>query len=302
MMTERGIILPDPNPQKEIQKHSENADWEYREYSQFLYNVGSEMMARFFNGLVYPDGKKVPNPLFAFDNLRNNNVLGQYDLFPDEYGLKFKITINTAHFEDVDGKKKYKYGDWALCEVGLHELIHVWQQEGGGKDPYKGGRNSHNKEFVDKAESLGLHPVPVIGCHSKVADADSPFGYLMKQFGIKRPDDVPRAEGIKIKDDWFEIGKKRKGRSSLTKYSCGCQNAWIGASEFAAKCNLCGNDFVKAVVLREVVAAMADTTPEEEPVGYDVDDAIDREQEQQDNFPTDDNEDLSTYMDQYSNG
>jgi|GEM_PF-5572321 len=64
------VVLQDSNPQKEIQRHSENADWEYREYSQFLYNVGSEMMARFFNGLAYPDGRKVPTRLLQFFNKR----------------------------------------------------------------------------------------------------------------------------------------------------------------------------------------------------------------------------------------
>jgi hypothetical protein len=63
---------------------------------------------------------------------------------------------------------------------------------------------------------------------------------------------------VKIKDDWFEIGKKRKGRSSLTKYSCGCQNAWIGAAEFAARCERCGNEFVKATALRQALKEIAE--------------------------------------------
>jgi hypothetical protein len=80
----------------------------------------------------------------------------------------------------------------------------------------------------------------------QVADEGSPFAILMTELGITRPDDVPRVEGQKPKDDWFEIGKKRKGRSSLTKWSCGCQNAWIGASEFLAICVVCNNPFVRA--------------------------------------------------------
>jgi len=93
----REVLIATSNPQTEIQKHSETANWEYRDQANFLYTVGSEMMSRFFNGLVYLDGKKVPDPLIAFDNLRNNNVLAQYDLRPDEYGLMYKITFNTAH-------------------------------------------------------------------------------------------------------------------------------------------------------------------------------------------------------------
>lgn len=279
MTIERGIILPDSNPQKEIQKHSETTDWEYREYSKFLYEVGSEMMSRFFNGLVYPDGKKVPNPLFAFDDARNNNVLGTYDLKPDEYGLMYKITINTAHFDDGEGGKEYKYGKWSLCEVTLHEMVHVWQQHGRGKEPYKPGRHPHNKEFCLKAKELGLNVFPVVGFHYQVADEGSPFSILMRQFGIKRPDDVPTSDE-KPKGNYFEIGRKRKGRSSLTKYSCGCQNAWIGSAEFHALCTNCGNEFVKATALRQMLYSLSG--PEDDPEEFDVDAEIDRRQEAED--------------------
>jgi hypothetical protein len=278
------LISNGTNPQAEIQKHSETAQWEYRDQAAFLYQVGQEMMGRFFNGLVYLDGRKVPDPLIAFDNLRNNNVLAQYELKPDEYGLMYKITYNTAHFIDVDDRKEYKYGKWAMCETLTHEMLHAWQQHGRGNHPYKSGRNTHNKEFVAKAKELGLNVMPVRGAHYQVADESSPFAILMHELGIQRPDDVPRAEGVKVKDDWFEIGKKRKGRSSLTKYTCGCQNAWIGAAEFNALCTECGNEFVKATALRQLIQGMMSE--------IDVD---------ADPFPNDDYEDLGLYMDQYRN-
>lgn len=124
-MIENGIIIASQNPQLEIQRHSETADWQFRDQANFLYGVGHEMMNRFFNGLVYLDGRKVPDPLIAFDNLRNNNVLAQYSLFPDEYGLMYKITYNSAHFNEVDGKQVYKYGQWAMCETLAHEMLHA---------------------------------------------------------------------------------------------------------------------------------------------------------------------------------
>lgn len=264
------------------------------------------MMSRFFNGLVYPDGKKVPNPLFAFDDARNNNVLGSYDLRPDEYGLMYKITINTAHFAEVDGRKEYKYGKWALCEVALHEMVHVWQQHGRGKHPYKGGRNSHNVEFCKKAKELGLNVLPVVGCHYQVADKESPFGILMSQFGITRPADIPRVEGEKIKDDWFEIGKKRKGRSSLSKWSCGCQNAWIGSAEFYALCIKCGNPFLPAAAVRETLKELADPPQPPDPkddAALLVDDEIDRRQTYRntEDDEMDEYEDLGIYYARYDN-
>jgi hypothetical protein len=51
-------------------------------------------------------------------------------------------------------------------------MLHLKQQKY-GKDPYKSGRNTHNKEFVTMAKNLGLNVFPVIGCHYQVADADS---------------------------------------------------------------------------------------------------------------------------------
>lgn len=126
--------------------------------------------------------------------------------------------------------------------------------------------------------------IPVYGAHSKVADEGSPFALLMHELGIQRPKDVPTADKPKTKEDWFEIGKKRKGKSSLTKYTCGCQNAWIGSAEFAATCDKCGNEFVKATAVREVLKELAQATPDDliklqSQPGYDVDRLIDEEQE-----------------------
>lgn len=43
----------------------------------------------------------------------------------------------------------------------------------------------------------------------------------MHHFGISRPDAIPDAEGQRSRRfDWFEIGKKEKGVSTLTKWTC----------------------------------------------------------------------------------
>lgn len=220
-MGERLKIISKVNPQPEIRRASENLDWPYREEAELMYKVGQVMMERFFNGLVYLDGKKVPDPLIAFDDLRNNNVLACYDLFPDEYGLMYKITHNTQQYEVVDGSLKPKYGRFAVCEVQLHEMIHAWQQDGRGKEPYKRGKSTHNKEFCQTAKQLGLNVVPNVGCHFAPADEGSPFAILMHEMGIQRPTDVPIVEDTRGRRfDWFEIGKKEKGRSTLSGWVC----------------------------------------------------------------------------------
>jgi hypothetical protein len=105
----------------------------------------------------------------------------------------------------------------------LHEYVHLWQQTVDfGQEPYKPGKSkvTHNKEWVEKCESLGLHVMPDIGCH--VAVADEPFSILMKEWGVERPDDVPKDDRSM---DWFKFliklkGKEVKGRSSLKKWTC----------------------------------------------------------------------------------
>jgi hypothetical protein len=100
-MSKEGKILDSTSPRETIRQHQENAEWMFREEAVFWYGVSQIMDERFFNGLVYPDGRKVPAPFIAFEDLRNKNTIAQYDLFPDEYGIVGKITFNTAHYKDT---------------------------------------------------------------------------------------------------------------------------------------------------------------------------------------------------------
>jgi len=59
---QEGKLIQRFDPKPAIQTYAETADWPYREEAKFLYEVGKEMDRRFFNGLVYPDGSKVPAP------------------------------------------------------------------------------------------------------------------------------------------------------------------------------------------------------------------------------------------------
>jgi hypothetical protein len=63
--------------------------------------------------------------------------------------------------------------------------------------------------------------MPNIGCHVQLADG--PFAILMKEFGIEPPNLSHKPDDIDI--DWFKRfqemqGIKRKGRSSLHKWTC----------------------------------------------------------------------------------
>ena len=270
------LISTGSNPQPEIRKNAETAsDWKYHEEAARLYNLAVIFRDRLVDPILRLDRSQVPDPVISFENLRNNNVLAAYTLQRNPQGLLHEISLNTAHYQEMDGKPEWKYGRWAQAESLLHEMLHLKQQKY-GMTPYKSGRNSHNKEFVTMAKALGLNVTPVFGNHYQVADVGSPFAILMAELGIPRPDDVVRVEGVKVKDDWFEIGKKRKGKSSLTKYSCGCQNAWIGSAEFKAMCMKCGNVFVQAAGLRQMIQ---DLTPLPEEEKFNVDTELDRKKD-----------------------
>jgi hypothetical protein len=231
-MERDGRLIEHVDPKPAIKRHQETASWEYREESKFWNNVAQKMDERFFNGLLYPDGRKVPPPVIAFENLRNKNTLAAYDLFPDEYGIVGKITFNTAHYKEAvdEGERPIKVwerGKYSQGETLLHEYIHLWQQIGRGKDPYrweKHRKDTHNKEFVAKAEELGIHPMPVHGVHTRIATPGSPIDILLKDLGIFPPegaDQKPEDD----KTDWanwliFKGQEKPQGKSTLHKWVC----------------------------------------------------------------------------------
>jgi hypothetical protein len=231
-MEKEGRLVEHVDPKPAIKKHQETAEWEYRDEAAFWNGVAQKMDERFFNGFLYPDGKKVPPPVIAFSDLRNKNTIAAYDLFPDEYGIVGKITFNTAHYKDVaqeSGKveKVWERGRYSQGETLLHEYIHLWQQIGRGKDPYrweKHRRDTHNKEFVSKAEELGIHPMAVHGVHTKIATPGSPIDILLKEQGIFPPEGADKKpDGDKHNwADWliFKGKEKPRGKSTLTKWVC----------------------------------------------------------------------------------
>src|SRR6266498_3460072 len=228
-----GLLIEHFDPKPAIKKNAEVAhDWEYSEETQHLYGMAVLFKDRFLDPILHTDRGRLPDPVISFDDLRNQKTLAAYTLHRNPQGLLDEITFNTVHYEDEDGKRVWAFGKWAQLETLLHEQVHLWQ-ENFGKSQHKPGRVSHDKEFVEKCESLGLHPMPIIGCHTQVADG--PFAQLMQELGIPRPEDVSRVEGKPSKVDWFRP-KKEKGRSTLTKWSCGCQNIRVGTKEFYGRC------------------------------------------------------------------
>jgi hypothetical protein len=74
-MEREGVRIEYFDVKPAIKKHQETAEWEYRDESIDWNNVAQKMDERFFNGFLYPDGKKVPAPVIAFQDLRNKNMI-----------------------------------------------------------------------------------------------------------------------------------------------------------------------------------------------------------------------------------
>jgi hypothetical protein len=220
-----GKVIEFFNPQPEVRKNAENAkDWIFGEEAATLYRMAVLFKDRFLDPVLLTDRRRLPDPVISFANLRNKNTLAAYTLVRNPQGLLYEITMNSEHFVDgeKDGKKvkRWSFGKWAQLETLLHEEVHLWQQNF-GTDPVRPGRVYHNKEFVEKCESLGLHPMPGVGCHTRLADGA--FAILMKELGIEPPDLGDKLDGLDI--DWFKWfldsqGKGRKGTSTLHKWTC----------------------------------------------------------------------------------
>ena len=213
------------------------------------YSMASLFKDRFLDPVLLTDRGRMPDPVISFEHMRNYNTLAAYTLIRNPQGLLDETTFNTQHYvENKDTKKlEWEFGRWAQMETLLHEQVHLWQQNF-GEQSVELGKIYHNKEFVAKCASLGLHIKPGEGWHLKLADG--PFEQLMNELGIEKPKERPKGD---LDKDWFKWlldfkGKKRKGRSTLSKWSCGCQNARIGTKEFHAVCTKeeCGNVFVRA--------------------------------------------------------
>ncbi len=252
-MSKEGIPIDDFDPKPAIKRNAENShDWEYSEDAQNLYGMAVLFKDRFLDPILLTDRGRLPNPVISFDDLRNKKTLAAYTVHRNPQGLLDEITFNTAHYKREEGKKAWAWGKWAQLETLLHEQVHLWQQNF-GEHPVKPGHSTHNKEFTDKCESLGLHPMPNIGCHTQVADGV--FAQLMEEIGIERPKDVPREEGGKPnKKDWFRP-EKEKGKSTLSKYTCGCgERVRVGKKDWpGATCKACGTEYVKDEGLTHVV-------------------------------------------------
>jgi hypothetical protein len=119
-ITRRGRLVDFKNPQPEVRKNAETAsDWEYKDEAAYLYRMAVILKDRLLDPLHHLDRERLPEPVLAFENLRNKNTLAGFRLTRSPEGLQNEIIMNTEHYVDQEGKKVWEYGRWAQLETLL---------------------------------------------------------------------------------------------------------------------------------------------------------------------------------------
>ena len=239
-MRERGER---PTPHEVIRRHVEAAeDWEWHEIATDLYVWTDRFNDRFF-------AREMPDAVLSFESM-DHRILAAYTLRRNSQGLLYEITFNVKHL---------KRPLWETLETLMHEYTHLWQQNH-GEHPVE--RNYHNVEFAQRCEAIGLHPLVGSGVHLK--PADGVFAEFLKAYAVPEP---PPLKGTKLSpkgkplDWWVNPRERRKGRSTLAKWTCGCQNVRVGTREFHAQCLRCGSVFERVDPEEDRKTAADDTKP-----------------------------------------
>ncbi len=151
-------------------------------------------------------------PAFCYGHFRSGR---------NGFGLINEIAINRKYLVDQ--------GAWEVLGTLLHEMLHAWQETYG-----KPGKNNyHNKEFRDKAHSIGL-VIDSRGTQQYLPD--SPFFKILEREQVAFP-------AIKAP---LMPAKKKVGSSKLKKWSCCCTppvNVRVAIKDFNAKCLSCNANF-----------------------------------------------------------
>jgi len=176
----------------------------------------------FFN-IVFFQVQPVPIPVLTFEKSRVNN-LGYFRMGFNDFAVRNQINLNRLYISRPLNE---------ILQTLVHEMVHSFEHT--YIDESKRTKNwYHTNAFRQKMVEIGILTNPK-GIHIAIGD---PFVFLLKKHGVSF--DSPRdAKGFII----IPPKAKKKGKSKLRKWSCGCQNVRVGKAEFEATCDLCGNKF-----------------------------------------------------------
>lgn len=162
------------------------------------------------------------------------SVYGHYRIGHNGFGLKGEIAINELYLTTR--------ASWQVLGTLCHECLHAWQHAHGKPSPH----DHHNLEFRRKAAELGL-----LIDRRGVTDylLESPFMDLVKSHGVEVPTEAEEESASELGNRLVRRlsgqGERMKGKSTLIKWTCGCQSVRCGRSDLQARCMKCGNQFMK---------------------------------------------------------
>jgi SprT-like family protein len=186
-----------------------DSEWKFRDMSNFLYRWAGIFNTEFFGG-------DLPLPLISFEESRRE-VLGYFISRRNEQGHKFNVNLNQKYLGQPEAE---------VLETLLHELIHLFQHVKGTE----GKGNYHNRNFVEKAASVGLQVAVRRGCH--IGSPTEPFISLLKRHGVNFE---PREISV-------ETPQPKQRQPRLRRWSCNCKSVWCGGS-LNATCGECRQAF-----------------------------------------------------------
>lgn len=200
----------DPEPvYRALATHQRSEEWSHRDLIAELQTWAERFDAEF---------KLQCGPLSLAVCKLSRRHFGHFRCGHNGFGLWGEIAINSIY---VDQRPR-----WQTLGTLLHELIHAWQQANGDR----GKNGTHNRQFRDKARSLGL----LIDTRGVTEYApESPFTRILEQHGIA------------ISTRLATPAKRRQGHSKLRKWRCDCTNVRVGVLDFYAQCLKCGQVFTR---------------------------------------------------------
>jgi len=199
----------------EVKDNEINSDWHLSRLAHELY-----WWYDFINILFFKE-EPVPVPVISFEKT-SVKTLGHFVIGKNAIGLSNNINVNRIYLHRPL---------WEVIATLTHELCHSWQQTYGKLE----SRNwYHGKEFQQKMLEIGI-VTNNKGQHLAVSD---PFVYLLRRHGVNVCIE-PNIEGILE----IDTEPKKKGKSKLKKWSCGCTNIRVAITDFKAICLKCENEF-----------------------------------------------------------
>lgn len=178
----------------------------------------------FFNIAFFKDAK-VPVPALTFEKT-NIKSLGYYRIGFNDWAVRDQINLNKIYLHRPL---------FETLQTLVHEMVHSWEHTHLDKDE-RTTNWYHKTGFKNKMAQIGIETNDK-GMHKKVGD---PFIHLLRQHGVTFSG-YTMEKGLII----IPIKKKPKGKSKLSKWSCGCTNVRVGVKSLEALCLKCNNMFEK---------------------------------------------------------